>query len=56
MPVVTVRLKPNGLPIAITGSPTFASEESPSGIGVDVLDVVGVDLEHRQVGDDVARP
>ena len=24
MPVVTVRLKPNGLPIAMTGSPTCA--------------------------------
>jgi hypothetical protein len=24
IPVVTVRLKPNGLPIAITGSPTWA--------------------------------
>ena len=29
MPVVTVRLYPNGLPIATTGSPTSASDESP---------------------------
>ena len=33
MPVVTVRVKPNGLPIATTGSPTLASLESPSGTG-----------------------
>ena len=33
MPVVTVRVKPNGLPIATTGSPTSAEPESPSGTG-----------------------
>src|SRR5881397_2486679 len=32
MPVVTVCSSPNGLPIAITGSPTWRREESPSGI------------------------
>ena len=32
MPVVTVCSSPNGLPIAITGSPTRSSEESPNGI------------------------
>ncbi len=31
MPVVTVRVKPNGLPMAIVGAPTLASDESPSG-------------------------
>ena len=41
MPVVTVRLRPNGLPIAITGSPTWAFEESPSGIGVRSLNFDG---------------
>ena len=50
MPVVTVRLKPNGLPIATTGSPTCALEESPSGIGREVLDLRRVDLQHREVG------
>ena len=33
IPAVTVRSRPNGLPIATTGSPTFTCEESPSGIG-----------------------
>ncbi len=33
MPVVTVRVKPNGLPIAITGSPTWAVSELPRGSG-----------------------
>ena len=37
IPVVTVRVKPKGLPMAITGSPTCASEESPSGIGATPL-------------------
>ncbi len=32
MPVVTVRSRPKGLPIAITGSPTCSAPESPSGI------------------------
>ena len=32
MPVVTVRSRPNGLPMAITGSPTWSWVESPSGI------------------------
>src|SRR5439155_360828 len=32
MPVVTVCSRPNGLPIAITGSPTLSAAESPSGI------------------------
>src|SRR5437773_2214048 len=32
MPVVTVCSSPNGLPIAITGSPTSSRAESPSGI------------------------
>ena len=31
MPAVTLWLKPNGLPIAITGSPTRTASESPSG-------------------------
>ena len=31
--MVTVRVKPNGLPIAITGSPTWAVSELPSGTG-----------------------
>ncbi len=34
MPVVTVWSKPNGLPIAIVGSPTCRSFEFPSGIGL----------------------
>ena len=34
MPLVTVRSSPKGLPIATTGSPTSAFEESPSGSGV----------------------
>ena len=29
MPLVTVRSRPNGLPIATTGSPTWTSDESP---------------------------
>jgi hypothetical protein len=33
MPVVTVCSSPNGLPIAITWSPTCILLESPSGIG-----------------------
>jgi hypothetical protein len=32
MPVVTVCSSPNGLPIAITGSPTSSRSESPNGI------------------------
>jgi hypothetical protein len=31
MPVVTVWSRPNGLPIAITGSPTCSLSESPNG-------------------------
>ena len=31
IPVVTVWSRPNGLPIAITGSPTWSRSESPSG-------------------------
>ena len=34
MPAVTVRSRPNGLPIATTGSPTFTSSESASESGV----------------------
>ena len=33
MPLVTVRSRPNGLPIATTGSPTWTFEESPSASG-----------------------
>jgi hypothetical protein len=33
MPVVTVRERPKGLPMAIAGSPTLTSSESPSGSG-----------------------
>jgi hypothetical protein len=33
-PVVSVRTKPNGLPIAYTGSPTVTRSELPSGSGV----------------------
>ena len=33
MPLVTVRSRPNGLPIATTGSPTSTSEESPRASG-----------------------
>ena len=32
IPVVTVCSRPNGLPIAMTGSPTCSSAELPSGI------------------------
>ena len=38
MPLVTVRSRPNGLPIATTGSPTSTFEESPSGSGWSWLD------------------
>ena len=32
MPTVAVWSRPNGLPIAMTGSPTWRADESPSGI------------------------
>ena len=41
MPVVTVRVKPNGLPIATTGSPTSAELESPSGTGAAFFSLSG---------------
>ena len=51
MPVVTVRVKPKGLPMAITGSPTSACEESPSGIGSRPPSTSrGIDLQGREVG------
>ena len=34
MPVVTVCSRPNGLPMAMTGSPTWLADESPSGMTV----------------------
>ena len=34
MPAVAVRSRPNGLPIATTGSPTRTRSESPRGSGV----------------------
>ena len=59
MPLVTVRSRPKGLPIATTGSPTSISEESPR---VERVQLVGgrVDLEQgdvgRRVGADDLRP
>ena len=44
IPVVTVRVKPNGLPIATTGSPTCAELESPSGTGRALLILSGSTL------------
>ena len=49
MPDVTVRSRPNGLPMATTPSPTLTSDEEPSGIGV--REEAGtLDLEQRDVG------
>ena len=51
MPLVTVPSSPNGLPIAIAGSPGWRSSEAPSSSGRQRLaDVLGVDLQQRQVG------
>ena len=41
IPVVSVRLRPNGLPIASTGSPTWTLLESPSVSGCSVSPSVG---------------
>ena len=48
-PVVSVRSRPNGLPIATVGSPTRTAPESPSVERVE-LDLLGVDGQHREVG------
>ena len=48
MPAVTVRSRPNGLPIATTASPTSTRVESASVSGVSALGA-GVDLEQRDV-------
>ena len=37
IPEVTVPPKPNGLPIAITQSPTLALSESPNATGINFL-------------------
>ena len=48
-PVVSVRSRPNGLPIASVGSPTRTPEESPE-LERPQLDVVGrVDAQEREV-------
>ena len=49
MPLVTVRSRPNGLPIATTGSPTSTFEESPSASGWS-WSGGRVDLEQGDVG------
>ena len=49
MPLVTVRSRPNGLPIATTGSPTSIFDESPRASGVHLVGR-SVDLQQRQVG------
>jgi hypothetical protein len=38
MPLVTVPASPNGLPIAITGSPTLTAAESPRASGCSIVD------------------
>ena len=48
-PVVSVRSRPNGLPIAIVGSPTCRPFEEPSAQRLQV-DALGVDLQQREVG------
>ena len=53
IPAVAVRSSPNGLPIATTGSPTRTWVESAERHRVKV-DLVRVDLEHREVGRGVA--
>ena len=47
IPVVTVRSSPNGLPIATTGSPTWAWSESPSGEWVEAF--AALHLQEREV-------
>ena len=49
IPDVTVRSRPNGLPIATTGSPTWTLSELPSGRGVSAL-AARLDAEHREIG------
>ena len=49
MPLVTVRSRPNGLPIATTGSPTWTFDELPERQRVQ-LARRRVDLEQRHVG------
>jgi hypothetical protein len=39
MPAVAVRRRPNGLPIATTGSPTRTASESPNASGASPRDV-----------------
>ena len=53
MPEVTVRSRPNGLPIATTASPTSTASESARTSGVSAA-CGGVDLEQRDVGGRVA--
>jgi hypothetical protein len=42
IPAVTVRSRPNGLPIATTGSPTCIESESPSCSGVRALELASI--------------
>ncbi len=49
IPEVTVRSRPNGLPIATTGSPTSTSFESASEKGIERVRV-GIDIEEGEVG------
>ena len=52
-PVVSVRSRPNGLPIATIGSPTSTSSPTcRASAGED--EALGVDLEHREIGRAVA--
>ena len=53
-PVVSVRLSPNGLPIAIAGSPTWTSLAEPSWSGRSVSPSVATLSRARSV--DVSRP
>ena len=54
MPVVTVRERPNGLPIAIVGSPTFTSLGVAERERLEAVHLRRVDLQHREVGGGVA--
>ena len=55
MPVVTVPARPSGLPIAMTGSPTLRSSESPMAIGLRSLGGAG-EGDDGEVGADGSVP
>ncbi len=54
IPVVTVRSRPNGFPIATTGSPTLTSEELPSASGLSAF--LSASILSRATSEEVSRP